>query len=289
MKSHNGFTLIELAIVLVIVTILLGGLAVPLAAQIEARRIGETRKAMEVIHDTLIGYAMSHTVVSSCQCEYKPDTTFNLPDSTCPQFHCPTNRATPLTQPITRHFLPCPDTNNNGLEELRDTTSGACPAVRGGLPWITLGVKGDDAWGNRYTYAVSPRFSNNSNNPNNPSTPSTPPTPGGFTSNPATPGTLNIFRNAGCLLPAVTSNVPVVVVSHGPQGRGALNMNGGTPLPPTDVPDDERQNLNVADLSLLCSNEKFVSRNPSANFDDLLIWLSSNELFSRVCPSGGCP
>ena len=240
MKPHNGFTLIELAIVLVIVTILLGGLAVPLAAQIEARRIGETRKAMEVIHDTLIGYAMSHTVIVGG---------------------------------VPRHYLPCPDTDNKGDEEPRDA-AGNCPTVRGGLPWITLGVKGDDAWGNRYTYAVSEGFSNDKT---------------GFISTPtttATPGTLNIFTNAGCIVP-VASNVPVVVVSHGPQGRGALNMNGGTPLPPTNDRADEWQNLNVAALN--CADTSFVSRNPIANFDDLLIWLSSNELFSRVCPSGGCP
>ena len=39
MKHIRGFTLIELAIVLVIMTILIGGLAVPLSAQIQARRI----------------------------------------------------------------------------------------------------------------------------------------------------------------------------------------------------------------------------------------------------------
>lgn len=240
MKSHSGFTLIELAIVLVIVTILVGGLAVPLSAQIEARRIGETRKAMEAIHDTLIGYAMSNTVTVGG---------------------------------VTRHFLPCPDTNNDGREETRDAISGACTAERGGLPWITLGLKGDDAWGNRYTYAVSPGFSNAKN---------------GFTSDPITPATLNVYINADCIAPVVMENVPAVVVSHGPQGRGALNMNGGTPLAPASVAADERQNLNVASASLPCANTNFVSHNPTANFDDLITWLSSSELFSRVCPSGGC-
>ncbi len=43
MKIQRGFTLIEMAIVLVIVTILIGGLAMPLSAQIQARRIAETR------------------------------------------------------------------------------------------------------------------------------------------------------------------------------------------------------------------------------------------------------
>ena len=46
MTNSRGFTLIEMAIVLVIITILIGGLAVPLSAQIQARRISETQKTL---------------------------------------------------------------------------------------------------------------------------------------------------------------------------------------------------------------------------------------------------
>lgn len=239
MKLQNGFSLIELAIVLVIVTLLVGGLAMPLSAQIEARRISETRKAMQAIHDSLIGFAMSHTVTVGG---------------------------------ITRHYLPCPDTDNDGKEEPR--TSGDCPADRGGLPWITLGVRGEDAWGNRFTYAVSATFSNS----------------GGFqtTPPPATLANLNIYSTSSCAA-KIIENVPAVWVSHGPQGRGALNMNGGTPLAPASVALDERQNLNIASGLPCTAVTSFVSHSPTVDFDDLVLWLSSNELFSRVCPSGGCP
>lgn len=63
MKSNNhmsGFTLIEMAIVLVIVGLLLGGLLMPLSAQMEQRRIGETQKAMEEIKEALIGFAVAN-------------------------------------------------------------------------------------------------------------------------------------------------------------------------------------------------------------------------------------
>ena len=70
MKTQQGFTLIELAIVLVIVTILVGGLAMPLSAQIEARRISETRKTLEEAREAILGYAMSHLVASTCSCAY---------------------------------------------------------------------------------------------------------------------------------------------------------------------------------------------------------------------------
>ncbi len=58
MTTQRGFTLIEMAIVLVIITFLIGGLAMPLAAQIQARRIAETNKTLEEARDAIIGYAM---------------------------------------------------------------------------------------------------------------------------------------------------------------------------------------------------------------------------------------
>ena len=244
MKQARGFTLIEMAIVLVIVTILIGGLAMPLSAQIQARRIAETRSNMNSIRDALIGYAMSHTFIHESG--------------------------------ETRHFLPCPDTDNDGQEEERNETDGSCPTTRGGLPWITLGVSGDDAWGNRYTYAVDKSFYSNNKL--------------GFVSTPAASlSGLNIYQSASCTAPAVMLDVPVVVVSHGPQGRGALNKNGGTPLAPASVATDERQNLNIPNASLPCADPlKFVSHNPTEDFDDLVMWLSKYEIFNRVCPNTGC-
>lgn len=244
MKAQNGFSLIELAIVLVIVTILIGGLAVPLSAQIQARRIAEIRADMNTIRDALIGYAMSHTFTHSSG--------------------------------AVRHYLPCPDngTGTPGVETPRDPTTGLCPATRGTLPWLTLGVKGQDALGNRYTYAVTPTYSNDQ---------------AGFVSTPsATPGDLNIYPDAGCGSPSVAANIPAVVVSHGANGRGAQNINGGTPLAATALPADERHNLISSAPIAPCNNRSFVSRAPSETFDDLVIWLSAGELFNRVCPASGC-
>lgn len=77
MRVQRGFTLIELAIVLVIITILIGGLAVPLTAQIQARRIAETKKTLEETREAIIGFSRT--------------------------------RGGAL-------YLPCPDTDGNGIE-----------------------------------------------------------------------------------------------------------------------------------------------------------------------------
>lgn len=127
-SKSAGFSLVEIAIVLVIVGLLLGGLLMPLATQQEVRRVGETQKTLDEINQALIGYALNQTPP----------------------------------------HLPCPDktgaagagTANDGLEDFVVAT-GACVAQEGNIPWATLGIANNaDAWGNRVHYAVMAAFSN---------------------------------------------------------------------------------------------------------------------------------
>ncbi|HUW25479.1 MAG TPA: prepilin-type N-terminal cleavage/methylation domain-containing protein [Gallionella sp.] len=53
-----GFTLVEMAIVLAIVGLLLGGLIPTLSAQMESQRINETRKQLDEIQQALMGFAI---------------------------------------------------------------------------------------------------------------------------------------------------------------------------------------------------------------------------------------
>ena len=59
-RHARGFTLAELAIVLLIVGLLLGGLIMPLSARMDQQRIDTTRKQLEDIREALIGYALAH-------------------------------------------------------------------------------------------------------------------------------------------------------------------------------------------------------------------------------------
>lgn len=56
--ASRGFTLIEVAVVLFIVTILLGSILIPLATQVEQRQISDTQKTLEEIREALIGFAV---------------------------------------------------------------------------------------------------------------------------------------------------------------------------------------------------------------------------------------
>lgn len=56
--SQRGFSLVELAIVLVVVGLLIGGLLTPLATQFEQRRISETQRNLDETREALIGFAL---------------------------------------------------------------------------------------------------------------------------------------------------------------------------------------------------------------------------------------
>jgi type II secretory pathway pseudopilin PulG len=124
-----GFTLIELAIVLFVVTLLLGGVLTPLGQQINERQTGETRRVMEIARTALVGYALAHQEVLGPE---------SLP--------CPDLRVTGQT-----------GVANDGQEDR--LSDGHCVDQVGNLPWLTLGLTESDAWGNRLGYAVSPDWS----------------------------------------------------------------------------------------------------------------------------------
>lgn len=118
-RRARGFSLIEMAFVLIIVTLLLGGLLVPFATQVEQKRIGETQKAMEEIKEALLGYAVANK---------------RLP--------CPDNATTAVA------------TANDGEADACSIGT----ETEGNLPWATLGVGATDAWGNRFRYRVTNTF-----------------------------------------------------------------------------------------------------------------------------------
>ncbi len=294
MKRQRGFSLIELAIVLVIVTILIGGLAMPLSAQIQARRIAETNKTLEEAREAITGYAMSHTT-STCTCAYTSGVLDGLPTTTCSANLCPTSVTGTATLTIRpRHYLPCPDLNdtdpesnqdNDGVDGLTDLNNGVedryktgsninrCATPSGNLPWVTLATAAQDAWGNRLHYSLTDATTMYGNSST------------GFPNSSTGNNQICTISTGGCSTGTIASNVPAVLVSYGPNGWGARNVNGNTLAAPTSA--DELENID-ADTS-------FVSRAPTqpgvggGEFDDLVVWISDGLLKSRVCPSGGCP
>lgn len=225
-RSSCGFTLVELAIVLLIVSLLSGGLMMSLSAQNEQRQRNDTQQLLQDVRDALLGYAASHSAGDG-----KP-------------------------------YLPCPDTDGDGLE---NRTGNTCASASGQLPWADLGVGNQDAWSNRFDYRVHSAFSRNDI---------------GFTLT-SSPD-IRVCEQAACTT-TLASSLPLLILSHGPNGFGARNTsNAANPAPGSA---DEIENAN--------NDRSFVFHAPTPSganeFDDLVVWLSPNTLFNRMIAAGRLP
>lgn len=120
----RGFSLTEMAVVLVIVAILIAGLVIPLATQQDIRARQDTENMLTNLREALLGYAASHAAGDG------------------------------------RPYLPCPDTDDDGRE---NRAGGVCSGQEGRIPWADLGLGRNDAWNNRYRYRVTAAFSSSAN------------------------------------------------------------------------------------------------------------------------------
>lgn len=111
-----GFTLAELAVVLVVIALLAGGLLAPVGARLDERNRRITAAQLQDIEQALIGFAIIHR---------------RLP--------CPSLEADPAHP-------------RYGLE----SPSPCDDAVEGRLPWRDLGLAATDAWGGPRSTAAAP-------------------------------------------------------------------------------------------------------------------------------------
>lgn len=57
-SRQTGFTIVEIAIVLLVVGLMIGGLVAPLTSQLEQRRVSETQRVMDEAREALFGFAL---------------------------------------------------------------------------------------------------------------------------------------------------------------------------------------------------------------------------------------
>ncbi|HRH81327.1 MAG TPA: type II secretion system protein [Thiobacillaceae bacterium] len=233
----GGFTLIELSVVLFILTLLFAGALTPLTQQLAERQNTQTRRNLEAVQSALIGYALSHRDADG------------------------------------HPYLPCPDlrqplaggTANDGREDRKP--DGGCLGPTGNSPWISLGVPETDAWGNHFTYAVSPAYAHSGH---------------GMSLRPASQAELRICLDRDC---ATHMQAAAVLISHGRNGLGAINQIGRMNQAATAA--DEQENTD-GDLRFVYRPPAALGR-PGGEFDDLGLVLSAEYLLGRLCgPEMGC-
>lgn len=249
-----AFTLLEVMVVMLILTLLLMGLSVPLAAQVSMRRHEETRRLLDEAREAVLGFAALHG---------------RLP--------CPATAAS---------------RGEESFAAGGSATDGNCAAFHDGfLPAATLGLSplddegfARDGWGavaNRLRYAVSGdgRVIGSVANPLTRA--------GGMQQ-----ATLAALGDAPGYLVVCNSGAAASASGCGPAAnqltrRAAfvlLSLGANAPAqPPAGA--DERRNVD--------GDGVFVSRDasmgPGNEFDDLLAWVPVNVLAGRLIAAGRLP
>lgn len=270
-RRSAGFTLAELAIVVAVIALLLGGLLMTVSAQNEQRQVAETRRTLENAREALIGFAVRYG---------------RLP--------CP---APPP---------PAPGTPAGPLAVESFTAPGATPKdmscahpFGGYLPAVALGLSPTnqwgyliDAWGNEIRYAVAPWVHTPAYAPL--SCPENSPAPAsldfkkcpafttanglgslGMANLPGNPATdlLRICDTQACT--GVVVGAPAVVWS-----TGKSFVPGVAP-----VGADQVENATTIDRTFV-AHEPRAAGATGGEFDDILVWLPAAVLYSRLAAAG---
>lgn len=259
-RRQAGFTLAELAIVLLVVSILLGGVLMPLSVQVDLRKIGDARKSLDEIREAMIGFALAN---GRLPCPADP----TIADGTA----------------------------NAGVERAACT---AGTSMYGAVPWVTLNVPESDPWGRRFNYRVTTLFADSIAAATYGCVPPANPTQSSFAL--CSSGDMKIqSRNPATKTAYDLTNValPAVFYSAGKNGYGAYTQYGSLYSAPPASNADETSNATAAtviyfsrektETSSSCSDTSGTT--PMCEFDDIVGWIPLTTLVNRMVVAGKLP
>jgi prepilin-type N-terminal cleavage/methylation domain-containing protein len=261
----RGFTLLELSIVVLVVTLLIGGLLIPLSTQVEQRNISDTQQRLVQIQDALMGFAIAHG-----------------------RFPCPASVSNP------------PQPTDQGVEDTPTGVNlGVCNhPIDGYVPGVTLGLTNldsqgfvVDAWGlqqNRIRYAITNNLANAFT------------TNGGMQGQGilALGNTNNSFLYVCASAAGITANACSAIPPANPDpnalsrgdavfvvyslGKNAATTGGTSP--------DEAVNVKISPTNTTpVFVSKVASGQTTSEFDDLLLWGSRYSVIGKLTSAGQLP
>lgn len=257
--NQRGFSLIELAMVLFILALILGGLMSPLSTRLEQADREETRELLNQIKESLIGYALVNG---------------HLPCPDCPDGSVGNCGAINTNDPADI---------DDGLEDGVDggvyatrPSFAACAVDVGYIPSATLGIPGIDAWDRRFIYSVDPEFADDTDG-----------TTDTIDCNTSATAGISFEICAGGDITIVTVNnnnvateVPALVYSLGKNGADF----GGTP-PGSPA---ELRNWWTTTGDKKFTSDTYV-QTAGSEYDDMLVWIPTSMLMYRMVTAERLP
>ena len=260
----SGFTLIELAVGIVVIALLLGGILVPLRNQVETRKVDETQRMLAQAREAVLGYVVANGY-----------------------FPCPADSSSNGAEALPPDPPgPAPHDSGNGI--CAASTGDGSAGYHGFLPARTLGFApvddqgyGIDAWGltsNRIRYSLYADTSTIGKalvRSGGMAALGIPALGGATLFNVCLSGTGVTAVDCGAGAPptqiTLASNAVVVIWSVGSRSAAA----------------------SVHETENLSSNRVFVNRTRSdatgAEFDDLMTWIPMTVVISRMVAGGQLP
>lgn len=244
-EKARGFSLIEMAVVMMIMGLLLSGLFTAIGQSTENTRRTDTQAQLAIIEEALYGYAQAYG------------------------------------------RLPCPSTDATaGIEAPAvPAADGDCTAEHGFVPHVTLGIQSQpmtngllvDAWRNPIRYSVSSLMSG---------------------ANRVFTSTLGMRAQFASAIPIAPNVATLPCISDAPACAGVVQANtvpalafsmGRNALTFTSADELENVGALLGTFQVPGDNEFVIDTYSEANYDDLMIWLSPNVLFSRLVTAGRLP
>ncbi len=235
--NNSGFSLLEMALVIVIISILLGMIISTSKARIDAVKIYETKQKMEIIEAAIDKYVAQYG---------------HLP--------CPSSLKI-ATSDVNSGLSTVPTTNTCSTV---DALSAGPIYVLGAVPIITLGLNAKDdldAWDMHFDFIITQDYVSTANYINSASN---------------FGNSYTIRTRGGGANVAAGQNIAYILISHGENRYGGFNDQGvkyryryddPTATPPIvgqDSPNaDEIENSNL--------NATFIQATPNVGFDDIML------------------
>lgn len=252
--KQKGFSLIEMAIVMFIVALLLGGLLPTVSSQMELHRRTETRKQIEEIQQSLLGFAI---INGRLPCP--ASNTSNGQESFCTTAS-PAPCGLSITTPVPPHG------------RCSNPYDGFVPAANLSITHVDTQGYVRDGWNNRLHYVVSDTTLGTTRNALTVTNGIKTEMISSFSGK-----TFLYICASATVITAATCGTALKLTDIAPALVYSGGSNGGT-IP---VAIDEAANTN--------GDKVFVSHDLTPAFDDLLVWISPNVLINRMVSAGQLP